>query len=598
MPTVRALSGAAARLSIILGRYPARSLPLASSSLHFSHRLSATVVAARRWVVLAMLLALHATLVSEPGEIFQRIWLLVHFGLFLLWQPFFATERELEVLSVVFLVAITAATLYFLAGWMIVAWLLVLLGILGGRVFTIEAARRNRFYLVAFAYVLTVLLLWAVPSLVLGGHVLPEAVSHFVSSVLPFGLLLLVVLPLNPARDERGQVFDFFYAVLVFQLGVVLVLGSMALMRFTHENYEASVALTALGFGLGLLIFAVLWNPMRGFGGLRTYFSRYLLSVGMPFELWMRRVAELAETEGDSSRFLEAALQEIASLPWMRGCEWRTPDAEGRFGELGQHATRFAYHDLEVTFHTEMELSPALFLHMRLLAQVVGEFYEGKRRESALRRNAYLQAVYETGARLTHDVKNLLQSLYALTSMAPRDSPDGYAELLQRQLPQLTKRLNATIEKLREPEVAAREMPVAAQAWWDELGRRLAGSDITLRVSIEAAAQVPATLFDSFIENALENARAKALREPALELSVGFACDARRVELTVCDTGSAVPEALVRSLFREPVERAAGLGIGLYQSARLALQAGYRLELRSNRDGAVCFALLRELPAA
>ena len=39
---------------------------------------------------------------------------------------------------------------------------------------------------------------------------------------------------------------------------------------------------------------------------------------------------------------------------------------------------------------------------------MVGEFYENKRRETVLRRNAYLQAVHETGARMTHDIKNLL----------------------------------------------------------------------------------------------------------------------------------------------------------------------------------------------
>ena len=37
-----------------------------------------------RWVVLAMLLALHAALLAAPGSEFQRVWLLVHFGLFLL----------------------------------------------------------------------------------------------------------------------------------------------------------------------------------------------------------------------------------------------------------------------------------------------------------------------------------------------------------------------------------------------------------------------------------------------------------------------------------------------------------------------------------
>ena len=67
------------------------------------HRLTHLIVAGRRWVVLAMLLALHASLVSDPGGAFQRLWLLVHFGLFLLWQPFFATERELDVVSVVML---------------------------------------------------------------------------------------------------------------------------------------------------------------------------------------------------------------------------------------------------------------------------------------------------------------------------------------------------------------------------------------------------------------------------------------------------------------------------------------------------------------
>jgi signal transduction histidine kinase len=562
-------------------------LPPSATSL--AQRLSGNA----RWVVLAMLLALHAALFSEPGSIFQRIWLLVHFGLFLLWQPFYAAEHEMEPLSVVLLVAITLAILYFLAGWMIVMWLLVLLGILGGRVFTVQAARRNRFYLIAFAYVLIVLLLWAVPQLVLGTEEMPSQLDRFTKFMLPALLALLALWPLGPALPAAAQVFDFFYAVLVFQLGVVLVLGSIALTRFTAGNYLASVALTVFGFGLALFVLAVLWNPMRGFGGLRTYFSRYLLSVGMPFELWMRRIAELAETEVDPSRFLELALREVSELPWVRGGEWRSPAGEGRFGEARGHASRFSVHNLELVFYTGIELSPALFLHMRLLSQVVGEFYEGKRRETALRRNAYLQAVHETGARLTHDVKNLLQSLYALTSIAPRDSGDGYANLLQRQLPQLTRRLQSTLDKLRAPEVATAELPVTAWAWWYELGRRMEGSGVVTRAIIEADAQVPGALFDNFIDNALENARAKAAREPGIGIALDFECSPARIALSVCDTGSAVPERVAEHLFREPTEQPTGLGIGLFNIARLAQKAGYRIELGPNRDGAVCFTLSR-----
>jgi len=560
-------------------------------------RLAHLIVAGRRWVVLAMLLALHAVLISEPGGIFQRLWLLVHFGLFLLWQPFFAAERELDVFSVVMLLEITAVTLYFIAGWMVIMWLLLLLGILGGRVFTVQVERRSRFYLVAFAYVLAMLLLWAVPALLLDSEDVPANVARFVRQVLPFLLVALAILPL-PRDDDSGQVFDFFYAVLVFQLCVVLVLGSVVLMRFTSEDYVSSVLLTVLGFGLALFVFAVLWNPVRGFGGLGTYFSSYLMSVGMPFELWMRRIAALAETEPEPRRFLEESLREISQFPWMSGGHWNSPDGEGSFGTDSENSTRFAYHGLEIVFHTRIPMSPALFLHMRLLAQVVGEFYEGKRRESALRQHAYLQAVHETGARLTHDVKNLLQSLFAITSMAPKEATDGYTGLLQRQLPQLTKRLQATLEKLRSPQVPTSDLPVRASVWWAEVARRFQDSGVALEAAITADGNIPATLFESFVENAIDNARAKGEREPGIAICVRFDFGPQRVELSVRDTGSAIPDGVAQRLFSEPIERGSGLGIGLYHVARFAAQTGYALALGSNRDGDVRFTLTQEAGAA
>jgi len=555
---------------------------------------------ARRWVVIGMLLALHAALMAEPGGQMQRAWLLVHFGLFLLWQPFIAADRELEIFSVAMLLAITATTLYFLAGWMIVTWLLILIGILGGRVFTVRgtSAWQNRFYLVAFGYVLAVLLLRAVPALVLGEDGVPGSLETFIEFGLPVVLAPLFAMPAESGSVESNPVFDFFYAVLVFQLGVVVVLGSIALMRYTDDAYFTSVALTVLGFGGALFVLAVLWNPMRGFGGLRTYFSGYLLSVGMPFELWMRRTAELAEGESDAGQFVEQALREVASFAWIRGAQWRSPDGSGQVGDSGDYATKFVYHELEVVFHTEISLSPALFLHMRLLAQVIGEFYEGKRREAALRRNAYLQAVHETGARLTHDVKNLLQSLYALTSMAQQLPGEGTGGLMQRQLPQLAQRLRTTLDKLRAPEVATRELTAPARAWWRDLEKRVADPAIGLEARIEADIDVPPALFDSFVENGIDNARQKMREGAALELRIEFTCTAQKVELAVCDSGAPVDAATVRRLFREPIERGTRLGIGLYQAARLAAHAGYRVELVDNRPGHVRIALVRDEAAS
>lgn len=64
---------------------------------------------------------------------------------------------------------------------------------------------------------------------------------------------------------------------------------------------------------------------------------------------------------------------------------------------------------------------------------------------------SYLRAVHETGARLTHDVKNLLQSLSNLCFMAQASDDNGKAfnQQIQRQLPQITQRLQQTLESCR-----------------------------------------------------------------------------------------------------------------------------------------------------
>jgi hypothetical protein len=546
----------------------------------------------RRWIVPAMLLALHGALVSEPESAFVRACMLVHFGLFLLWQPFFSTRRRIEPLAALMLLVIVGLILSFVADWMIVSWVLLLLGILGGRVFTSAPAARDRFYIVAFAYLLGILLLWAVPHLLLEQPMV-ESVSIFARLVLPWVLVVLVFLP-SPTEREEGQVFDFFYAVMVFQLGVVLALGAIASMRFTGEQYFTSVALTASSFGVALFVLAVLWSPLRGFGGLRTYFSRYLLSVGMPFELWMRRIAELAETEKDSRRFIELCVEELSRLPWIVGGRWRSPDGEGEFGRAAGHSTTFTHQSLEIVFFTRLALSPALFLHIRLLARVIGQFYEAKRREVAMRHNAYLQAVHETGARLTHDVKNLLQSLYALMSLAPPEGSDGYANLLQRQIPQVTQRLHATLEKLRAPEAATTELSMPGREWWSALEKRFPDENIEFSSAVETDRAVPAPLFDSFVENAVENARAKAAREPGLRIHIAFRSSAQGIEVQVGDTGTAIAAGVADRLFREPIERDSGFGIGLYHVARQAQAAGYRASLAANGDGNVRFTLSLE----
>ncbi len=582
-----------------------------SLNTQYSTAISTWVIQQRRWLIIAMLLSLHFAVLSQANEgPYSRIWLLVHFGLFLIWQPFVSAERELNVIAVALLLGVTAVLLYTLAGWMFVAWIAILIAIMGGKVFTLQAARRSRFYLVAVFYLFAILLAWTVPVSLLGLASLPDGMRTLAAWVMPLVLLAMVFLPFRPEDESSVQVFDFFYSTFVLQLVVVIVLGSLASMRVTGNQYFPAVLLTVLSFAGALLFLAILWRPRGGFGGLRTYFSRYLMSVGLPFELWMRRIAELSEAEMSSSRFLTSAMDEVATLPWTVGAKWTTEDVEGRFGRESIHAASFRHHGLEITFYTEVDLSPALFLHVRLLAQVIGEFYEGKRREQAMKQNAYMQAVHETGARLTHDIKNLLQSLVAITSasivsnerrgqgellrsgIADRRSMSPFDEMLQRQLPQLTQRLQNTLDKLRNPAIHSANVIFSAADWWRDAALRHSNAAVDFRSNDSLVGNVPATVFDTVLENCLENARKKRGREPSIQITVEL-LSGDSPTLLVTDTGSAIAEQVQLELFKTPVNSArdAGWGIGLFQAYRHAADAGYELTLDRNEPGCVRFRL-------
>jgi signal transduction histidine kinase len=577
-----------------------------------SNRVANWLIRQRRWLIIVMLLSLHLALMSHATDmLFSRVCLMVHFGLFLIWQPFVSAERELNVIAVAILLGITSVLLYSLAGWMLVAWIAILIAIMGGKVFTLQAARRSRFYLVAVLYLFLILLAWTVPVSLLGITSLPVGMRTLAAIGVPLVLIAMVFLPFRPEDESTQQVFDFFYSIFVFQLVVVLVLGSLAAMRVTGNQYFPAVLLTVLSFAGALLLLAILWGPRAGFGGLRTYFSRYLMTVGMPFELWMRRIAELSEMEMSSSRFLSSAMEEVGKLPWIVGARWKSADGENRFGRESAHAATFHYHDLEITFHTEIDLSPALFLHVRLLAQVIGEFYEGKRREQVLKQNAYLQAVHETGARLTHDIKNLLQSLFAITSaslsaqarasadalpdgVTDRRAPTPFEQMLQRQLPHLTKRLQNTLEKLRNPAVATSDVIFPAREWWLDAASRHTTEGVHFVPNAEIVGNVPANVFDSVLENCLENARKKREREPGIHIRVEL-MSGDTPSLSITDDGSAIPNTTAIDLFKAPVAsgRGGGLGIGLYQAARQAAESGYVFKLDENRAGSVRFLLVR-----
>ena len=548
----------------------------------------------RRWTVILMLATLHVALTGGLSGFAERALLVSHFGFFLLWQPVIRADQKLSPVVMVALALCGAALLFVSSGWLVALWLVGLIGILGGRVFTGQMPRLRLFYQFALAYLLMLLLFWVVPFLVAHLEV-PYILNYAVRYGLPLLLGVMVFLPLESEEIDPGRVVDFVYGLLFFLLVSVLVLASLAFMKYAG-NYYLALSGTVLGVGGVLLLLGVLWNPSAGFTGLQTFFSRYLLSLGLPFETWLKQLAEGAERHDDPDEFLKFAVQQLSHLPWVVGGAWQSPNGAGKFGQAGVETANFLTRDLTIMLNTRIRLSPAITLHIRLLTQLLGAFYEAKRREQLLKQNAYLQAVHETGARLTHDIKNLLQSLFSLASAGenlPSDQMEPYAKLIQRQLPPLTKRLQLTLESLRAPREQSVGMMLSAREWWESLQARYEGRHIEFAITGDDTIAVPINLYDSVAENLLENARRKRIAQPDITIKATLDTLAYKT-LTVCDSGEMIPDAIAAKLFLQPVGSENGTGIGLYQAFRQAQSAGFVLTLANNEDGQVCFCLTEQ----
>lgn len=548
----------------------------------------------RRWLGVFMLLLLHVSLLPGWGSVLQRALLISHLGMFLLWQPIWRGEKKLSSGNILLVGGVSLLFVLWINWWLITLWIVLLVSLIGGLVFASQERLPRWFYLAAELYLVGALLVWVVPHLLPGGEV--TFASRF---VLQFGLpLIIAVMALMPSREplHQLQTIDFFYSLLLFLLMAALVLGSFVLKVEAHEDYPIALMSALLIIATVLFALSWFWNPRGGFAGLEQIFSRYLLSIGLPFEQWLYQLAKLSESEDDPESFLKLGMDELARVPGVLGGDWQSPDGHGNFGQRGVNMARFSSPPIALDLYAKAPFSPAMLLHFNLLVQLVSVFYQSKRRQQILEQQAYLQAIHETGSRLTHDVKNLLQSLKALCSAAELGrQEDGCSlqSLFARQLPRITLRLEQTLEKLRQPVEDDQDTLVDASVWWAGLQQRYSVDLVDFK-GLECSAEVllPAELFDNVADNLLQNALEKRKLDNGLNIIVSLrVCGG--LSLRVCDDGALVPDELANKLFVAPLPSRNGLGVGLYQASRMATRRGYQLRLAINETEQVCFELLK-----
>ena len=556
------------------------------------------IIRPQLWLGL-MLLAAHGALAWGVEQWWQRALLLTHFGLFLIWQPMWGNESRLKAMHVMLVIAAGVFLIVSNNWWLTIFWLSVLFALIGGNV-TGQHRGERLTSLLAAVYLLSFLLTWVVPQL-FPDDALPDAAVWTARYGLPLLPLAILFIKVEPSRSEtlKPVAVDLIYSLLLFLGVTVLILGSFVVKVVSQNDYVAALAQTLLVIAFLLVVVSWLWNPHARFGGLQQFLSSYFLSIGLPFETWMQSLANLADRESDPEKFLVCAVQEMTFLPWVSGVRWHGTASDGEVGEASRFNSQFSFRGVDFLIFTHSTLSPALTVHVKLLLRLLGDFYDAKRRELTQRNNAYTQAIYETGARLTHDVKNLLQSLRSLCAAvegADADQAEALRALMQRQLPQITQRLQGTLEKLKAP-AKPDSAQIEALQWWQNLKLRYDNKQVRFRRRGDPTnVSLPADLFDSIADNLIQNALNKShtLTDFRIEVELSFDPEPR---FSVCDNGAPVDAAIARRLFGGPVASRTGLGIGLYHAHQQAAQLNYGLVLQDNEPGKVCF-VLRGTPAS
>ncbi len=543
----------------------------------------------QRITLALMLLVLHLSIWLDFGSPLSRSLMLAHLGLFFIWQPVWRGDEKLAWYNSLSFILLTVAFVIWMNWLLLFFWLILLIGFCGGRT---SIHRPERYAdIIVLIFLISELLTTCTVSLF--DIDLSLNVSDAVRLFLPLLPIVIVLFPVDSSK-RPGQSLDFIQAVTTVLLISLLVVSS--LLNMYRSETEYLIALIQSLIAIGLLLFVTSWllTPHAGFSGLSQLWMRLIFDIGTPLEKWLEQIAELFEQQSSPEDFLSAVTEELLTLPWITGTTWKTGNSEGKFGEFTKHETEIGTNNLVVCIYSHAPVGGALYLHCKLLVQIIYHFYEAKLREKKLTQQTHLQAIYETGARVTHDIKNLLQSLHAITSIANMGTEDDNRtvsqRLVEKQLPHLTQRLQSALDKLQAPE-ATLQHSINLQDWWRDLQGRNNPAGIAYQTDITEDPLIPAELFDTVTENLLENIRSKRQIEPEITVNVSLYCDEGSIVLTVCDNGRKIPPELAQSLFKDPVKSDTGLGIGLFQVAKQADSNDYRLSLLKNQDGRVCFVM-------
>jgi len=544
-------------------------------------------------ILASTLLVYHIIIWSPPDSVLQFPLSFILYGLFLLWQPLWNKESSIIKLpTVVIALAFVLFTYYFI-NESLVFFGLILTGLIGSRLLSHSSFRG--FDLLALIIIILEMVVGVVPGAI-SQIELPRMFANYMQPIILVPIILFYFAPNYEGRKQKDNQIDLIHGLLVSTLIFIVLLGGIVVNLLYGVDYIDGLLLTVFIVSTMTIGISWFWNPGVGFSGIGVLLNRYAMTTGGPFETWIKTLTTLIEEHYlTPSEYLEAACEQLVENDWLNAIHWDFKSYKITVGE--KHGTRLDYtlsEKAKAQIYFKSNPGPALEQHTILLIRMAYQFYLSKLNQEKVRTHEHFSTIHHTGARLTHDVKNILQSIKtSLNILELNQDSLKHQKLLQTNLTHISARLESTLDRLKAPELGTQIKLVECSQWIEKLEtEHESNSRITIHSDIENNIPLPVDLFDSVIDNLINN----ALRKPSVKaVVIRLACNAKTMKLSVCDDGTPVAENIVDTLFKQHIKDGSGMGIGLYQAAIMAHTFGFELELSRNESGKVCFTLFQHL---
>ena len=545
-------------------------------------------------ILAALLLLLHSLTWIVENHLLHFSLVFVLYGLFILWQPLWNKDATVNkpsaLLPIIFLVAFS----FFYQNETLIFFSLVISGLIGSRLFSYTTTRS--FDLLAISILIIEMSIGIIP-LNFDQINLSSQFEGYIQTIVLIPILLLFFAPVPDRSQQTRSQIDLMHGVLTATLIFIVLLGGIVINTLYGVDYLDGLLLSVFMISTLALGISWFWNPGVGYSGLGVLWNRYAMTIGGPFETWINTLTTLIEEPYISANeYLQAACDHLVENDWLNGIQWQfdsfTITSGTKHGVIFKHPLA---EQLTVTIYFKSDPGQALQQHTILLVRMAYQFYLSKLNQEKMRAEAYFETIHHTGARLTHDIKNILQSIKAsidIVQVNPSGNPALASKLMQQNLNQISNRLESTLTKLKEPELTGTIKYAGIQQWLLNFRTERSHPRIHYRDDLELNHDIPSELFDSVINNLITNALSK---EEVSEVIVDLTSNREMIVITVCDDGNPIDGEVENQLFNKPVSSGKGMGIGLYQSAIMARTFNYELDLANNEPGKVCFSLYQHL---